>query len=93
MRNRSYCYKDPSTADPALGSTDLAKKLKYKLGGADGYFLGVLPSTLCPGAGSPEVLKILVTIDFRLASGIQYDRSYAFKIGDVMVSECESFYL
>lgn len=91
----SYCYENPSAADPSLGSAGLAQKLKFKLGGADGYFLGLLPSSLCPGltagqtAGQAvDVVKLLVNIDFRVASGIQYDRGYMFKIGEAMVSSC-----
>lgn len=86
-----YCYENPSAADPSLGSAGLAQKLKFKLGGADGYFLGLLPSSLCPGltagqtAGQTvDVVKLLVNIDFRVASGIQYDRGYMFKIGEAM---------
>jgi hypothetical protein len=84
----SYCYDNPSSADPALGNADLATKLKFKLGGMDGHFIGKLPASLCPGVDSPEVVKLLVKVDFRVASGNQYDRSYVLKIGDAVVSMC-----
>lgn len=81
---KDYCYDNPSSADPALGNADLATKLKFKLGGMDGHFIGKMPSSLCPGVDNPAVVKLLVKVDFRVASGNQYDRSYVLKIGDAV---------
>lgn len=45
-----------------------------------------MPQKLCSSVDNPETVKLLVTVTFRIGSGVQYDRNYAFLIGDTTVS-------
>jgi hypothetical protein len=83
------CYTDSSTLSQQLGATSLATNLT-----TDGYnnlFYGVLPQQLCDGVEVPQVEALLLTIEFRLASGRQFDRTYSFQIGHVVVSHTHQF--
>jgi hypothetical protein len=79
----SLCYNDSSKAAVELGPAIFATNLT-----TDGYinlFYGVLPQQLCDGIEVPHVEALLITIDFRLASGRQFDRTYSFQIGHAVV--------
>jgi hypothetical protein len=78
------CYTDSNTLSQELGAASLATNLT-----TDGYnnlFYGVLPQQLCDGVDVPQVEALLLTIEFRLASGRQFDRTYSFQIGHAVVS-------
>jgi hypothetical protein len=78
------CYTNGNMVDAELGGASLATNLT-----TDGYnnlFYGVLPQQLCEGVGMPHVEALLLTVDFRLASGRQFDRTYSFQIGHAVVS-------
>jgi hypothetical protein len=81
------CYTDNSALTGELGATNLATNLT-----TDGYnnlFYGVLPQQLCDGVEVPHVEALLLTVDFRLASGRQFDRTYSFQIGQAVVSNLQ----
>jgi hypothetical protein len=48
--------------------------------------MGVLPTRLVPTTDTPAVGKILLKIGFRIAAGVQYDRSYILKFDKAVVS-------
>jgi hypothetical protein len=48
--------------------------------------MGVLPTRLVPTTDSPAVVRILLKIGFRIAAGVQYDRSYILKFDKAVVS-------
>lgn len=78
------CYTNNSEVDAALGPSALARNLT-----TDGYinlFYGVLPQQLCHGIEVPQVESLLLNVDFRLATGRQFDRTYSFQIGHAVVS-------
>jgi hypothetical protein len=63
----------------------------------DGYsnvFEGYMPvdaAAPCEGwAGSSRVERMLLHVDFRLAPGRQFDRTYSFQIGDAVVSSVDA---
>lgn len=78
----SYCYTDPSHASKDFGPTDLVKNLTTDYP----QFNGFMPQRLCQGIEMPEVVKLLLTADFRVAHGRQFDRAYSFLIGQATVS-------
>lgn len=73
----NLCYKSlkPSNANLAVNLT------------TDGYqnlYFGSMPDQLC--SQSNKAVKMLLTLDFRLAAGRQFDRIYSFQIGRAVVS-------
>lgn len=84
----NLCYIDPApeASQPPEASQNPAKNLT-----TDGYsnvYFGVLPKSLC-SEGS-KVAKILLQLDFRLAAGRQFDRTYSFQIGRAVVSKSKA---
>jgi hypothetical protein len=78
------CYTDRNTLSQEPRAASLATNLT-----TDGYnnlFYGVLPQQLCDGVEVPHIEALLLTIEFRLASGRQFDRTYSFQIGHAVVS-------
>ncbi|WIA17670.1 hypothetical protein OEZ85_014473 [Tetradesmus obliquus] len=78
------CYTNNSEVDAALGPSALARNLT-----TDGYnnlFYGVLPQQLCHGIEVPQVESLLLNVDFRLATGRQFDRTYSFQIGHAVAA-------
>jgi hypothetical protein len=74
-----YCYDkttNTGTLDPALGDYTLATRLTYNrtIDFFDGRYEGKLPAQLCDGVAQPDIAKLLLTANFRIAGGIQYDR-------------------
>lgn len=79
-----YCYTDSSKAGWEMGPNELSTNLT-----TDGYtnlFFGVLPQQLCSGVQNPDVVQLLLTTEFRIATGRQFDRTYTFQIGHAVVS-------
>ncbi len=59
--------------------------------GYNNLFYGSLPDAneICGIRGDrARLVKMLLTVEFRLAAGRQFDRTYSFQVGDVVVSFC-----
>jgi hypothetical protein len=87
-----YCFNSGSPSGHAKGGDAESLAVNLTTDGYNNLFFGRLPRNLydlCPGgwdAGEQKVRQLLLTVEFRLASGRQFDRMYSLQIGHAVVS-------